>query len=132
MAAPASSRLVALLEATGLFSPSQIEELGLDDLWPEPGVKVVEWAERLPWAPPSARRFRLTVREDGARVVEEADFAEGAVRHREHACKRGDGDEQQPALAQALGDERGDQGADQHDQRGVKPEIIHGRNPPAS
>ncbi|OQB96790.1 MAG: hypothetical protein BWX86_00572 [Verrucomicrobia bacterium ADurb.Bin122] len=69
---------------------------------------------------------------EGQRPVEEADFAKGAVRHREHACKRGDGDEQQPALAQALGDERGDQGADQHDQRGVKPEIIHGRNPPAS
>ena len=29
MAAPASSRLVALLEATGLFSPSQIEELAI-------------------------------------------------------------------------------------------------------
>lgn len=33
--------------------------LGLDELLAGPGVKVVEWAERLPFAIPGARRLRL-------------------------------------------------------------------------
>jgi tRNA threonylcarbamoyladenosine biosynthesis protein TsaE len=33
--------------------------LGLDELLAGPGVKVVEWAERLPFAVPGGRRLRL-------------------------------------------------------------------------
>lgn len=36
-----------------------LEGLGLDELLAGPGVKAVEWAERLPWTPPAARRVEL-------------------------------------------------------------------------
>ncbi|MCB1032449.1 MAG: tRNA (adenosine(37)-N6)-threonylcarbamoyltransferase complex ATPase subunit type 1 TsaE [Acidobacteria bacterium] len=50
----------------------ELDSLGLDDLLEGDGVKVVEWAERLPWSPPDSRRLRLRRGEDGGRVVEES------------------------------------------------------------
>jgi len=41
------------------LAPEETAGLGLDELLAGPGVKVVEWAERLPFAVPGARRLRL-------------------------------------------------------------------------
>lgn len=41
------------------LEPAEVAALGLDELLAAPGVKVVEWAERLPFAPPSALRLEL-------------------------------------------------------------------------
>jgi tRNA threonylcarbamoyladenosine biosynthesis protein TsaE len=45
--------------------------LGLDELLAGPGVKVVEWAERLPFAVPGARALRLARRPAGGREIME-------------------------------------------------------------
>ena len=47
------------------LEPSEAAALGLEELLAGPGVKVVEWAERLPFTP--ARALRLSLR----RVTEE-------------------------------------------------------------
>ncbi|HSS47500.1 MAG TPA: tRNA (adenosine(37)-N6)-threonylcarbamoyltransferase complex ATPase subunit type 1 TsaE [Thermoanaerobaculia bacterium] len=41
------------------LGPEETAGLGLDELLAGPGVKVVEWAERLPFAVPGARWLRL-------------------------------------------------------------------------
>jgi tRNA threonylcarbamoyladenosine biosynthesis protein TsaE len=42
------------------LEPEQTAALGLEELLAGPGVKVIEWAERLPFAVPGARVMRLT------------------------------------------------------------------------
>lgn len=41
------------------LEPGEIGSLGLDELLAGPGVKVVEWAERLPWPVPGAVHLAL-------------------------------------------------------------------------
>jgi tRNA threonylcarbamoyladenosine biosynthesis protein TsaE len=41
------------------LAPEDVAGLGLEELLAGPGVKVVEWAERLPFALPGARALRL-------------------------------------------------------------------------
>ena len=41
------------------LEPEQTAALGLEELLAGPGVKVIEWAERLPFAVPGARVMRL-------------------------------------------------------------------------
>ncbi len=49
------------------LAPEETAALGLDELLAGPGIKVVEWAERLPFPLPGARSLRLRRRgEDGA------------------------------------------------------------------
>jgi tRNA threonylcarbamoyladenosine biosynthesis protein TsaE len=55
------------------LDPDEVGTLGLDELLAGPGVKVVEWAERLPFPVPGARELRLTRRADaegGREIVE--------------------------------------------------------------
>ena len=47
------------------LEPEQTGALGLEELLAGPGVKVVEWAERLPFAVPGARTLRLARVEGG-------------------------------------------------------------------
>ena len=54
------------------LNPAEAAALGLEELLAGPGVKVVEWAERLPFPVPGARRLRL-VRQGAERDVVEAD-----------------------------------------------------------
>ncbi|HEX4954615.1 MAG TPA: tRNA (adenosine(37)-N6)-threonylcarbamoyltransferase complex ATPase subunit type 1 TsaE [Thermoanaerobaculia bacterium] len=41
------------------LEPAQVEAIGLGELLEGPGVKVVEWAERLPFTPPGALALTL-------------------------------------------------------------------------
>lgn len=41
------------------LDPDEVGALGLEELLAGPGVKVVEWAERLPFPVPGARKLRL-------------------------------------------------------------------------
>jgi tRNA threonylcarbamoyladenosine biosynthesis protein TsaE len=54
------------------LEPEQTAALGLEELLAGPGVKVVEWAERLPFAVPGARSLRLARVEggEGREIVE--------------------------------------------------------------
>jgi tRNA threonylcarbamoyladenosine biosynthesis protein TsaE len=66
------SRRLRLLHADLYrLEPWQAEGLGLDELLAGPGVKVVEWAERLVGGFPGARRLRIRRLADGAREVVE-------------------------------------------------------------
>ena len=56
------------------LAPEETAALGLDELLAGPGVKVVEWAERLPFAVPGARWLRLRRLDD--RGGEEREIAE--------------------------------------------------------
>lgn len=61
------------------LEPEQTAALGLEELLAGPGVKVVEWAERLPFAVPGARVMRLTRIEtprtpEGREIVETEDI----------------------------------------------------------
>jgi tRNA threonylcarbamoyladenosine biosynthesis protein TsaE len=60
--APSGQRLVHL--DLYRLDPEEAAELGLDEVLAAPGVKVVEWAERLAFAPPGALALEL---ERGAR-----------------------------------------------------------------
>ena len=53
------------------LDPEETAALGLEELLAGPGVKVVEWAERLPFAVPGARRLRLRRLEGGGREIRE-------------------------------------------------------------
>lgn len=64
--APSGQRLVHL-DLYRLES-EEAAELGLDEVFAAPGVKVVEWAERLPFAPPGALALELT-RSAGGREI---------------------------------------------------------------
>jgi tRNA threonylcarbamoyladenosine biosynthesis protein TsaE len=57
------------------LDPGETAALGLDELLAGPGVKIVEWAERLPFAVPGARALRLgrlagLAGEEGREIVE--------------------------------------------------------------
>jgi tRNA threonylcarbamoyladenosine biosynthesis protein TsaE len=51
------------------LAPEQVAELGLEELLAGPGVKVVEWAERMPFAWPGARHLVIERGSDGSRTV---------------------------------------------------------------
>jgi len=55
------------------LAPEETAALGLEELLAGPGVKVVEWAERLPFAVPGARVLRLSRIEggEGREIVED-------------------------------------------------------------
>lgn len=53
------------------LDPGEVEALGLDELLAGPGIKVVEWAERLPFPVPGARVLRFRRSEDGREIVED-------------------------------------------------------------
>ena len=54
------------------LEPAEAAGLGLEELLASPGVKVVEWPERLPWPVAGARRLRLARGdEESERVIEE-------------------------------------------------------------
>lgn len=54
------------------LDPDEVGPLGLEELLAGPGVKVVEWAERLPFPVPGAREMRLMRREgEGGREIVE-------------------------------------------------------------
>ena len=57
------------------LAPEETGALGLEELLAGPGIKVVEWAERLPFAVPGARALRLsrTADGEGREVVEETE-----------------------------------------------------------
>jgi tRNA threonylcarbamoyladenosine biosynthesis protein TsaE len=55
------------------LSPEEAADLGLEELLEGPGVKVVEWAERLGFAVPGALRLALRRRPDGGREIFETD-----------------------------------------------------------
>lgn len=54
------------------LDPDEVEPLGLEELLAGPGVKVVEWAERLPFPVAGARELRIAVLagEEGREIVE--------------------------------------------------------------
>ena len=59
------------------LDPEETASLGLDELLAGPGVKVVEWAERLPIALPGARRLFLArlATGEGREIVEREEAA---------------------------------------------------------
>ena len=54
------------------LDPDEVEGAGIEELLAGPGVKVVEWAERLPFAVPGALRVRLERAGDGGRRIAES------------------------------------------------------------
>ena len=52
------------------LEPEDVAAAGIEEVLAGPGIKVVEWPDRLPFAPPSARVVRITVRADGERDIE--------------------------------------------------------------
>jgi len=55
------------------LDPQETSGLGLEELLAGPGVKVVEWAERLPFAVPGAQALRLARRPEGGREISQTD-----------------------------------------------------------
>lgn len=55
---------------------AELASLGLDDLLEGEGIKVVEWAERLPWRPAGSRRLRLRRSDEGGRIIEDQEDVE--------------------------------------------------------
>ena len=53
------------------LDPNEVAALGLEETLAQPAVKVVEWAERLPFAVPGARMLVLRRRVGGGREAEE-------------------------------------------------------------
>lgn len=51
------------------IAPEEAEAVGIEEVLAEPGVKVVEWAERLPFEVPGALRVRLERAGEGERVI---------------------------------------------------------------
>lgn len=49
------------------LDPEETAALGLEELLAGPGVKVVEWAERLPFEVPGALAFRLERNDEGGK-----------------------------------------------------------------
>jgi tRNA threonylcarbamoyladenosine biosynthesis protein TsaE len=54
------------------LDPEEVGALGLEELLAGPGVKVVEWAERLPFEIPASRRLRLRRLSERAREISES------------------------------------------------------------
>lgn len=52
------------------LEPGQVAAAGIEEVLAGPGIKVVEWPDRLPFSPPAAAVVRITVRTDGARDIE--------------------------------------------------------------
>ncbi len=55
------------------LAPEEVPGLGLEEMLAGPGVKVVEWAERLPFPVPGALALRLARLPEGGREVVEMD-----------------------------------------------------------
>ncbi|HEX3531896.1 MAG TPA: tRNA (adenosine(37)-N6)-threonylcarbamoyltransferase complex ATPase subunit type 1 TsaE [Thermoanaerobaculia bacterium] len=53
------------------LAPEETGALGLEELLAGPGVKVVEWAERLPFPVPGATALRMARRPEGGREIME-------------------------------------------------------------
>lgn len=53
------------------LDPDEAAAAGIEEVLAGPGVKVVEWAERLPYDPPGALRFRLSRTDRGTREIRE-------------------------------------------------------------
>lgn len=51
------------------LEPEDAWDLGLEELFAGPGVKVVEWAQRLPFEPPGALRLKIERRGRDAREI---------------------------------------------------------------
>lgn len=51
------------------LAAEEVDSIGLDELLAGPGVKVVEWADRLPFELPGALRLRLTRLAEGQREI---------------------------------------------------------------
>lgn len=51
------------------LEPEEAWDLGLEELFASPGVKVVEWAERLPFEPPGALSLKILRRGPKAREI---------------------------------------------------------------
>lgn len=57
------------------LDPGEVGALGLEELLAGPGIKVVEWAERLPFAVPGALALRLArLGEEEREIVESKDL----------------------------------------------------------
>lgn len=62
------------------LDPAAAAALGLEELLAGPGVKVVEWAERLPFAVQDALNLRLArIEGDAAREIVETEFIPGQI-----------------------------------------------------
>ena len=59
------------------LEPEDVPALGLEELLAGRGVKVVEWAERLPFDVPGARWLRLRRLDEGGREIMEQTLEEG-------------------------------------------------------
>ena len=59
------------------LDPSDVPALGLEELLAGRGVKVVEWAERLPFEVPGSRWLRLRRLPEGRREITEETLQEG-------------------------------------------------------
>jgi tRNA threonylcarbamoyladenosine biosynthesis protein TsaE len=65
------------------LGPTEAARLGLEEALAGPGIKVVEWSERLPATPPGALRLELRSGEaPGERLLIELADAEGPVAKR--------------------------------------------------
>ncbi len=51
------------------LAADEIESLGLEELLEEPGLKIVEWAERLPWVLDGAININIQQLDDGRRRI---------------------------------------------------------------
>lgn len=61
------------------LEPAEAGALGIEECFAGPGVKVVEWPERLPFDPSPALRLQLRIAADGAREVLETSAATAAA-----------------------------------------------------
>lgn len=59
------------------LEPEQVLDLGAEELLAGPGVKVVEWAERLPFPVPGALWLEIEAFPDGRRVLRERTASAG-------------------------------------------------------
>ena len=57
------------------LEPEEVWGIGLEEILAGDGVKVVEWAERLPYEPPGALRIELLRTSDGRREIRRVDPA---------------------------------------------------------
>ena len=53
------------------LEPEQVAALGFEEVLAAPGVKVVEWADRLPFPVAGALRLRISIGASGERRIEE-------------------------------------------------------------
>ncbi|MEO1366233.1 MAG: tRNA (adenosine(37)-N6)-threonylcarbamoyltransferase complex ATPase subunit type 1 TsaE [Acidobacteriota bacterium] len=52
------------------LDPEDVPALGLEELLQAPGLKAIEWPDRLPETPAGAYRLRIERRPDGSRALE--------------------------------------------------------------